>query len=125
MTNIGQMLVGGFFPPAGVGLWGLLAPLGALVFLEVRQAIRWFAAFLVLFLLTGLAGELFFPDADFPTWFTSTMLALNVIGAASLAFTLLATFANQRNEALTALRAEQEKSETLLRTSCRTRSPSG
>jgi adenylate cyclase len=113
-TNAGQMLVGGFLPSGGVGLWGILAPLGALVFLEVRQAVRWFVAFLVVFVLTGLAGEVFFPDADLPVWFTSTMLALNVIGTASVAFTLLASFAHQRNVALTALRAEQERSEVLL-----------
>ena len=39
-TTAGQMLVGGFLPSGGVGLWGILAPLGALVFLEVRQAVR-------------------------------------------------------------------------------------
>jgi adenylate cyclase len=113
-TTAGQMLVGGFLPSGGVGLWGMLAPLGALVFLELRQAIRWFAAFLVVFTVTGVAGEVFFPDADLPVAFTSTMLAANVIGTASVAFTLLATFAHQRNAALTALRAEQEKSEALL-----------
>jgi class 3 adenylate cyclase len=42
------------------------------------------------------------------------MLALNVVGAGAVAFTLLATFANQRNAALAALRVEQEKSELLL-----------
>jgi adenylate cyclase len=113
-TAGGQMLVGGFLPSGAVGLWGVLAPLGALVFLEARQAVRWFIAFVGVFLLTGLAGELLFEDADLPMWFTSTMLALNVVGAASVAFTLLATFAHQRNEALAALRAEQAKSEALL-----------
>ena len=58
-TTAGQMLIGGFLPSGGVGLWGILAPLGALVFLEVRQAVRWFGAFLVVFLVTGLAGEVF------------------------------------------------------------------
>ena len=113
-TTAGQMLIGGFLPSGGVGLWGILAPLGALVFLEVRQAVRWFGAFVVVFLLTGLAGEVFVSDADLPVSFTSTMLALNVIGTASVAFTLLASFAHQRNAALTALRAEQERSEALL-----------
>ena len=113
-TTAGMMVVGGFLPSGGVGLWGILAPLGALVFLEVRQAVRWFVAFLVVFVLTGIAGEVLFPDADLPVGFTSTMLALNVIGAASVAFMLLASFAHQRNEALTALRAEQQKSEALL-----------
>ena len=114
MTTVGMMLVGGFLPSGGVGLWGILAPLGALVFLEVRQAVRWFAAFLLIFLLLGIAGEVLFSDADLPVGFTSTMLALNVIGAASVAFTLLAVFAQQRNTALTALRAEQDRSEALL-----------
>ena len=113
-TTAGQMLIGGFLPSGGVGLWGILAPLGAIVFLDVRQAVSWFVAFVVVFLLTGIAGEVWFPDADLPEWFTSTMLALNVIGTAAVAFTVLATFANQRNAALTALRAEQEKSEALL-----------
>jgi adenylate cyclase len=113
-TTAGQMLAGGFLPSGGVGLWGILAPLGALVFLEVRDAIRWFGLFVVVFLATGIAGEIFFPDADLPIGFTSTMLALNVIGAGAVAFTLLASFANQRNVALAALRVEQQKSESLL-----------
>jgi adenylate cyclase len=113
-TTAGQMLVGGFLPSGGVGLWGILAPLGALVFLEVRQAVRWFGAFVFVFLLLGILGEILFPNADLPVGFTTTMLALNVIGAGSVAFLLLATFASQRNAALRALRAEQEKSETLL-----------
>src|SRR4029453_8197636 len=107
-TAGGQMLVGGFLPSGGVGLWGILAPLGALVFLEVRQAVRWFVAFLFVFLLTGILGEVLFADADLPLWFTSTMLALNIVGVASIAFMLLATFAHQRNEALGGLRVEQE-----------------
>jgi adenylate cyclase len=111
----GQMLVGGFLPSGGVALWGILAPLGALVFLPVPRAIRWFVAFVLVFLVTGVAGEVFFPDADFPSWFPSTMLALNIIGAGAISFTLLASFAKQRNDALVALRAEQERSETLIR----------
>jgi adenylate cyclase len=113
-TTAGQMLVGGFLPSGGVALWGILAPLGALVFLEVRLAVQWFAAFVVVFVLTGLAGEILFADADLPTWFTSTMLALNIVGTGAVAFALLASFAQQRNTALTAVRAEQAKSESLI-----------
>ncbi|MEX2459516.1 MAG: adenylate/guanylate cyclase domain-containing protein [Actinomycetota bacterium] len=113
-TTVGQMMVGGFLPSGGVGLWGILAPLGALVFLEVRQAVGWFGGFVVVFLATGILGEVLFRDANLPVAFTSTMLALNIVGAGSVAFTILATFANQRNAALRALRAEQEKSEALL-----------
>jgi adenylate cyclase len=105
-TAVGQMVVGGFLASGGVALWGILAPLGALVFLEVRQAIGWFVGFVLVFVLTGVAGELWFPD-DLPRWFATTMLALNIVVAGSLAFALLASFAHQ-------LRAEREKSEALL-----------
>jgi adenylate cyclase len=113
-TSLGQMLIGGFLASGGVGLWGILAPLGALVFLPVRRAIGWFAAFLVVFLITGIVGEIFVDDADLPSWFNSTMLALNIIGVGSIAFTLLASFAAQRDRALGALRVEQARSEALL-----------
>ena len=42
------------------------------------------------------------------------MLALNVIGTGAVAFTVLASFAHQRNEALAALRIEQARSEALI-----------
>jgi class 3 adenylate cyclase len=114
-TTAGQMVTGGFLPSGGVGLWGVLAPLGALTFLDARRAIHWFGAFLAVFLGTGVAGEALFTDADFPVGFSSTMLALNVIGTGAVAFTLLATFAHQRDVAMTALREEQARSESLLR----------
>ena len=113
-TTTGAMLSGGFLPSGGVGLWGILAPLGALVFLQVREAIRWFGAFLAAFVVLGILGEILISDLDVPGWFTSTMLALNVVGTGAIAFTVLASFANQRNAALTALRAEQERSDALL-----------
>jgi len=113
-TTIGQMFAGGFLPAGGVGLWGILAPLGALVFLEVRQAINWFIGFLCAFVLLGIAGEALFPPAPVPHWFTTTMLALNIVGTGTIAFTVLASFATQRNVALSALQVEQARSEALI-----------
>ena len=42
------------------------------------------------------------------------MLALNVTVGGAIVFTLLAVFARERRDALTALRAEQARSESLL-----------
>ena len=50
--------LGGFLDSGGVGLWGILAPLGALVFSDVRTAARWYVAFVAVFLGSGIAGEL-------------------------------------------------------------------
>src|SRR5262245_20808305 len=47
--TLSMIPIGGFLDAGGVGLWGILAPLGALVFSEVRSAVRWYVAWLVVF----------------------------------------------------------------------------
>ncbi len=106
--------LGGFLASGGVGLWGILAPLGALVFHDVQAGVRWFIAFLVVLLESGLAGEAFGGPSTLPAWFLSTMVALNVVVGGSIVFTLLAFFAKQRQDALIALRSEQHRAESLL-----------
>ena len=113
--TLSMIPLGGFLDSGGVGLWGILAPLGALVFSDVRGAIRWYVAYLVVFLGSGIAGELLGGVSPaVPQWFTSTMLALNVAVGGTIVFTLLAVFARQRRDALAALRYEQARAESLL-----------
>jgi guanylate cyclase len=113
--TLSMIPLGGFLDAGGVGLWGIFAPFGALVFSDVRSAVRWFAAWALVFLGSGLAGELLGGVSPaVPDWFTSTMLALNVTVGGLLVFTLLALFADQRRNALAALRVEQVKAESLL-----------
>ena len=97
----------GFLSSGAVGLWGILGPLGALVFSTVRSSIRWFVLFAVAFLAAGIAGELTGGLSQLPRWFSTTMLALNVVVGGAVVFTLLAVFARQRQDA-------QERAETLL-----------
>jgi adenylate cyclase len=113
--TLSMIPLGGFLAAGGVGLWGILAPLGALVFSDVRSAARWYVAFVVVFLGSGIAGELLGGvSPTVPEWFTSTMLAANVAVGGTIVFTLLAVFAAQRRNALAALRVEQAKAEGLL-----------
>jgi guanylate cyclase len=113
--TLSMIPLGGFLDAGGVGLWGIFAPFGALVFSDVRSAARWFAMWAIVFLGSGLAGELVGgASPGVPDWFTSTMLALNVTVGGLLVFTLLALFADQRRNALAALRVEQAKAENLL-----------
>jgi adenylate cyclase len=113
--TLSMVPLGGFLASGGVGLWGILAPLGALVFSDVRNAARWYVAYLVVFLGSGVAGELLGGVSPaVPEWFTSTMLALNVTVGGTIVFTLLALFAAQRRNALAALREEQARAEGLL-----------
>jgi len=113
--TLSMIPLGGFLDAGGVGLWGIFAPFGALVFSDVRSAARWFAAWAIVFLGSGFAGEVLGGvSPTVPEWFTSTMLALNVTVGGLLVFTLLALFADQRRNALAALRVEQAKAESLL-----------
>jgi guanylate cyclase len=89
--------------------------MGALVFSSFRSAIRWYVAYVVVFLGSGLLGEIVGPvGKQVPSWFTSTMLALNITVGGTIVFTLLAMFAGERSDALAALRLEQAKAESLL-----------
>ncbi|MDQ2673978.1 MAG: adenylate/guanylate cyclase domain-containing protein [Chloroflexota bacterium] len=97
----------GFLSSGGVGLWGILGPLGALVFSSVRASVGWFALFAAAFLGAGIAGELTGGLSTLPRWFSTTMLALNVVVGGAVVFTLLAVFARQRQDA-------QERADTLL-----------
>jgi guanylate cyclase len=113
--TLSMIPLGGFLGSGGVGLWGILAPLGALVFSEVRSAVRWYVAFVVVFLGSGFLGEMLGAiPPEIPRLFTSTMLALNIAVGGAIVFVLLAVFAQERRDALAALRLEQTKSEGLL-----------
>ena len=114
MPTLSMIPLGGFLSAGAVGLWGILAPMGALVFGGARSGFRWFAAFLVIFLGSGILGSILGPTTPLPTWFTNTMLALNVAVGGTFVFTLLAIFSHQLQEALRALRSAQEQAESLL-----------
>src|SRR5256885_713013 len=62
----------------------------------------------------GCAGGLLGSASALPVWFTSTMLALNVAVGGTMVFTLLALFAKQRQDALSAMKSAQEQAENLL-----------
>jgi adenylate cyclase len=112
--TISMAPLGGFLGSGAVGLWGLLAPLGALVFNGVRSGIRWYVAFVAFFLGSGAIGSAIGPVAPVPEWFANVILALNVVVGGTVFFTLLAIFAKQREDALVALRGEHERAENLL-----------
>ena len=114
--TLSMIPIGGFLPTGGVGIWGILAPMGALVFRGAASGVRWFVSWLVLFLGSGLAGALLSAESPFPAWFSALMLALNIAVGLTIVFTMLALFAKQRADALAALRVEQQRAEDLLLT---------
>jgi guanylate cyclase len=89
--------LGGLAPSSGVILWSLLAPLGAVVFAGPRQAWAWFSAFAILLVLTIPLAPLVRPDeATMPEGAVLAFAALNIGVVSLVAFTLVVTFARER-----------------------------
>jgi adenylate cyclase len=111
--TLSMIPIGGISPSGGVGIWGIMAPLGALVFRGAGAGVRWFVLFVGIFLGSGIAGILF-GSPSLPAWFSNLMLVLNITVGGTMVFTLLALFAKQREEALAALESEHQRAESLL-----------
>jgi guanylate cyclase len=110
-----QWSLGGFVESSAVALWAFVAPLGALVFYEPRQAVGWFAAFAALVGLSAAIDALLpEPDPAIPTWLVLVFFALNILGPAVTTFALLEYFVRSRDRAYGLLAVEQERSERLL-----------
>src|SRR5436309_11162271 len=90
--TLSMVPLGGFLPSGGVGLWGILAPVGALVFSGPRSGLRWYVAYLAVFITSGVAGQIAGAVSTLPEWFTSTMLGLNVAVAGVIVFVLIVEF---------------------------------
>ena len=113
--TISMAFVGGFVASGAVGLWGILAPLGALVFDGARAGCAGSSPSSRCSWSPGIVGELVGGGRSIlPAWFESTMIALNVTVGGAVVFMLLAQFVRQREEALAALRVEQDRAESLL-----------
>ncbi|HSL43648.1 MAG TPA: adenylate/guanylate cyclase domain-containing protein [Anaerolineales bacterium] len=109
-----MIALGGFIRSSAVILWSLLSPLGAMLFGEPRQALRWLAAYLVLAILSGYFE--FFPlvTASLSATTVTVFFILNIGTVSAIAIFLLGYFVGEKNRLFTLLRDEQAKSENLL-----------
>lgn len=106
--------LGGFINSSAVILWSFICPLGALIFDEPRHAPRWFLAFLGLVVLSGLLQPYVRLTNNLSPLLVVIFFVLNIGAVTAIAFTLLYTFVQQKNDFLGLLRVEQAKSENLL-----------
>jgi len=120
-----QWKLGNFISASGVVLWGLMAPIGAILLYSPRESIPWFVAYVVLIAASAivdyqLAGAVS-PVPPIPEKTSVVFFALNFIAIATIVYALLRFAAIERDkskahleEAHRALQAEQERSERLL-----------
>jgi adenylate cyclase len=121
-----QWSIGNFISASGITIWGLLAPVGAILFMGTREAFAWFAAYLFLLAMSGffdfhLASAEMQTKQQIPIKTAVVFFALNFAAVSTIVFLLLrfATVEKQKaqerlNEAHRMLQIEQERSERLL-----------
>jgi class 3 adenylate cyclase len=121
-----QWGIGSFIDASGLVLWGLLAPVGAILFFGVRESIAWFFAWAFMIALSGLFDYLLVDAsaqtaAHIPLRTSVVFFAMNFLFVSTMIYVLLRySFAEKRKaqeqleEAHKLLQAEQDRSERLL-----------
>ena len=120
-----QWSIGNFITASGISLWGLLAPIGAILIVGVVESGVWFFAYLFLMALSGffdyyLADSLL-NTTKVPIRTSVVFFGLNFAGVSAITYILLRYSARERArtqarlaEAHALLQLEQERSEKLL-----------
>ncbi len=126
MPFVAQWSIGNFITASGISLWGLLAPIGAILFCGVRESIAWFAVYIFMTALSGffdyyLADSVISTAKSVPIRTSVFFFVLNFIAVSSIVYLLLRFSTLERekaalrlDEAHRLLQIEQERSEKLL-----------
>jgi class 3 adenylate cyclase len=121
-----QWSIGNFITASGTSLWGLLAPIGAVLFFGVRESLAWFFAYIFLTALSGffdyfLADSLVSNAPKISIRTSVFFFALNFAAISTIVYLLLRYAVQEKARAQASLEEthrllqdEQEKSERLL-----------
>ncbi len=126
MPFIVQWSIGNFITASGISLWGLLAPIGAVLFFGVRESAAWFFAYIFLTALSGFF-DYFLADAvvanaqRVPIRVSVFFFALNFASVSTIVYLLLRYSTQEKAKAQASLEEthrllqdEQDRSERLL-----------
>ncbi|MGE5945282.1 MAG: adenylate/guanylate cyclase domain-containing protein [Betaproteobacteria bacterium] len=121
-----QWTIGNFITASGLSLWGLLAPIGAVLIFGVRDSAAWFFAYIFLTALSGffdyyLADSAISSAAKVPVRVSVFFFALNFAAVSTIVYLLLRYSTQEKARAQAELEethrllvGEQERSERLL-----------
>ena len=121
-----QWSIGNFITASGIVIWGLLAPVGAILFMGVRESLAWFFAYIFLLALSGffdyhLAAQELQGKTQIPIKTAVVFFALNFAAVSTIVFLLLRFSTKEKQSAQARLSEthrqlliEQERSERLL-----------
>ena len=126
MPFVVQWSIGNFITASGISLWGLLAPIGAVLFFGVRESAAWFFAYIFLTALSGffdyfLADSMVPSGTQVPIRVSVFFFALNFAAVSTIVYLLLRYSTQEKSKAQASLEEthrllqdEQDRSERLL-----------
>lgn len=116
--------LGGFANGSVVLIWAFFAPLAALFFIDLRAAGRWFAAFLLLLVVSALLDSHFAAMArPMPAWLNTLYFAMNLGLGFVLISLVLYYFVKDREQAYLKLKQSQDDIRKLMLTDALTGTP--
>jgi class 3 adenylate cyclase len=98
-----MVALGGFIPSSVVVSWAFFAPLGALAFATPREALRWFAAYLLLLVAFGVVGGSVRTANNLPPELISAMFIVNLSAVSIVTFSAVYAFVRERDRAFAAV----------------------
>jgi class 3 adenylate cyclase len=125
MPFVVQWTIGNFITASGISLWGLLAPVGAVLFFSVGESVAWFFAWCFMIALSGMFDFLLADAASatlaVPIRTSVVFFALNFISVSTIVYSLLNYAIQEKqkiqtkfDEAHKLLEIEQHRAERLL-----------
>ncbi len=99
--------LGGFVSGSAVILWGLISPLGALLFDKQQNASKWFAAYLATVIISGILQPWTGFENNISPAMINIFFVMNLCGVGILIFSMVYYFVGKKN-------FFQERSEALL-----------
>jgi adenylate cyclase len=102
-----MLSLGGFVNGSAVILWGLICPLGAMLFDSQARAIRWFLAFILLLIASGIIQPWLNIHSSLSVAQINLFFVINLVSVGSLIFLMVYYFVGKK-------KFFQERSELLL-----------
>jgi guanylate cyclase len=109
-----MVALGGFKNSGAIILWSMISAMSALFFYETHLVIRWWLAYFILLIISGLLQPLLRPTNNLPGPVITAFFVMNIAGVSAIALSMLNYFIRQEREAYRLLHIEEVKSEDLL-----------
>jgi signal transduction histidine kinase len=103
-----MLALGGFVNGSAVILWGLLAPIGALLCGGSRQAFQWFLSYFALVLLSAFLQPYLRTENNLPHAVILSFFVINIGAVSTVIFLVLNYFVKQKDQFIELMRKNRE-----------------